>query len=196
MPVTTAPTTTVSTTTAPTTRTNRAIHLAGRLVIAPVLLIAPLVTSDRAAADCTPVSPVNNTTVTCTGTTGSKDVPVGFGTDTDKGNTINVQTGASVTGTVNGLRFNDGTVNNFGTITGHGTGVFDGAISAVETATVFNSGTITGDRRGILAFTAANITNFGFSVLPPNSYLPGVVAGTSNLVFDVSLAGTNYHATG
>ena len=145
----------------PTTRTNRATDLAGRLVIAPALLIAPFVAIERAAAACDPASPVDNATVTCTGTTSNQNGTNGYGTATDTGNTINVQSGASVTGKVNGLRFNDGTVNNFGTITGQGTGVTEAAISAIDTANVINSGTITGTRLGIFAFTAANVTNFG-----------------------------------
>ena len=59
------------------------IDLACRLVVAPALLIAPFVAIDRAAAACDPPSPVNNATVTCTGTTGSPNTPVGFGTQTD-----------------------------------------------------------------------------------------------------------------
>ena len=93
------------------------IDLACRLVIAPALLIAPFVAIDHAAAACDPPSPVNNTTVTCTGTTGSPNTPVGYGIGTDTGNTINVLSGASVTGSDRGLLFQGGTVNNFGTIT-------------------------------------------------------------------------------
>jgi Autotransporter beta-domain len=157
MPTTTAPTTTTtSPTTTPTTRTSRAIDLAGRLVIAPALLFAPFVAIDRAAAQCAPKSPVNNATVTCTGKTTNQNGTNGYGTATDTGNTINVQSGASVTGTANGLLFNDGTVKNLGTITGgvNGAGIFG------STATVFNSGTITAGTNGagISVFTA-NVTN-------------------------------------
>jgi hypothetical protein len=88
------------------------IDLACRLVVAPALLIAPFVAIERAAAACDPPSPVNGADVTCKGATGSPNTPVGYGTDTDTGNTINVQSGASVTGKESGLVFKDGTVNN------------------------------------------------------------------------------------
>jgi hypothetical protein len=88
-------------------------------VVAPALLIAPFVAIDRAAAACDPTSPVNNATVTCTGTTTNQNGNGnGYGAGNDTGNTINVQPGASVTGTTNGLRFSTGTVNNLGTIKG------------------------------------------------------------------------------
>src|SRR5215467_5643676 len=109
--------TTTSSTTTPT-RTNRATDLAGRLMIAPALLIAPFVAIDRAAAACDPPSPVNNATVTCSGITTNQNGNNGYGAGNDTGNTINVQSGASVTGTTNGMRFTTGTVNNLGTIKG------------------------------------------------------------------------------
>jgi hypothetical protein len=136
------------------------IDLAGRLVVAPALLIAPFVAIDRAAAQCDPLSPIINTTVTCRGTTTNQNGPNnGYGTDTDTGNTIKVLSGASVTGLIFGLRFKDGTVNNLGTITGtNGFG-----IAATDTATVFNSGTIAGSASGsgIVALNTANVSNSG-----------------------------------
>src|SRR5206468_6986939 len=152
------------TTTAPTTRTNRAvpIDLACRLVVAPALLIAPLVAIDRAAAACDPPSPINNppVTVTCTGKNTNLNGINGYGSISDAGNTINVLSGASVTGTGTGagLLFQTGEVNNFGTITGGATGA---GIQA-SNATVTNFGTITGgvNRAGIQA-TNATVTNSG-----------------------------------
>src|SRR3954454_19219376 len=137
------------TTTEPTTRTNRALELAGRLVVAPALLIAPFVAIDRAAAACNPPSPINNppVTVTCTGTTTNQNGTNGYGTNTDTGNTINVQSGASVTGDTSGLLFNNGTVNNLGTITA--TGANGSGIGAAGTADVTNSGKITAGAGGV-----------------------------------------------
>jgi hypothetical protein len=155
-----ATTLTVPTTTVPTARTSRAIDLAGRLVVAPALLIAPFAAIDRAAAACDPSSPVNNATVTCTGTTTNQNGTNGYGSLTDAGNTINVVSAASVTGTATGagLLFQVGKVNNFGTITGGATGA---GIQA-SNATVTTSGTITGgvNRAGIQA-TNATVTNSG-----------------------------------
>src|SRR5262245_37267000 len=92
----------------------RRADLTGRHAVALGLAIVSLAASERAAAECTPPSPVNNATVTCTGTT--QNSPDGYGIETDTGNTINVQPGASVTGDRHGLTFSDGTVNNRGTI--------------------------------------------------------------------------------
>ena len=74
------------------------IDLACRLVVAPTLLIAPFAAIDRAAAACDPPSPVNGAEVTCKGTTGSPNTPVGYGLPTVSPNTITVVSGASVTG--------------------------------------------------------------------------------------------------
>jgi hypothetical protein len=134
------------------------------------LLIAPLAVADRANAACAPTSPVNNTTVTCSGVTADQNGPDGYGTPGDKGNTYNILSGASVTGTNFGLFFEDfGTVNNSGTIAGaNNDGIFglvrgtvnnSGVISATGagsagvnfngTGSVVNSGSISGVRQGV-----------------------------------------------
>src|SRR5262249_38897553 len=150
------------TTTTRTTRPNRAIDLAGRLVVAPALLIAPFVAIDRAAAACDPPSPVSGQTVTCTDTTGSPNVPVGFGTRDDTGNTYNVQPGASVTGKDEGLLFRDGTVRNFGTIKAGDDGLAIAALTKAD-VTNFAGGTIQAGAggTGIFTFGTANVKNFG-----------------------------------
>ena len=79
-------------------------------------LIALAVPVDRAEAACDPASPVNDTVVTCTGPTSNG--ATGFGNSSDTGNTYNIVSDASVTGTSNGLVFDRGTVNNFGSIIG------------------------------------------------------------------------------
>lgn len=98
-------------------------------------------------AACDPASPVSNVTVTCTGTTTNANGTNGYGTAGDTGNTYNIVSGASVSGTDNGLVFFLlGTVNNFGTITGAGanrSGIFG------ETGTVNNSGRISGSGQGV-----------------------------------------------
>ena len=84
------------------------------------LLIAPFAAVGRAEAQCAPNSPVNNTQVTCTGATFNQNDPNGYGTATDTGNTYNIVTGATLTGTANGLVFDSGTANNSGSISGVG----------------------------------------------------------------------------
>jgi len=68
----------------------------------------------------------------------------------------------SVTGGSAGVLFEDGTVNNLGTISGVGAGSI--GISSLEGVTVVNSGTITGQSFGIFSAQVGNnlslITNF------------------------------------
>ena len=120
------------------------------------LLIAPFAAVGRAEAQCAPNSPVNNTTVTCTGTT-TNATGDGYGTSTDTGNTYNIVTGATLTGAANGLVFNSGTANNSGSISGVG------GISAITDAVVNNSGDISANAvngEGVHASTF-HITNSG-----------------------------------
>jgi hypothetical protein len=58
-----------------------------------------VLTAASAFAQCSPAAPVNNTTVTCTGTVTNQNSPNGYGTGVENGLTINVQAGATVTGT-------------------------------------------------------------------------------------------------
>src|SRR4051794_36791980 len=64
------------------------------------LTVAPFAMLGQAQAACTPTSPVNNTTVTCSATTTDQNAPDGYGTGADVGNNINVNTGATVTSTL------------------------------------------------------------------------------------------------
>ena len=83
-------------------RTLGADYFRLRHAIALALLIAPFAAVDRAEAACDPATlsnnPLTNTTVTCTGTTTNQNGTSGYGVPEDKGNTINVQSGASVIG--------------------------------------------------------------------------------------------------
>jgi uncharacterized protein with beta-barrel porin domain len=125
-----------------------------------------LTASERAAAEGTPKSPVDKATVTCTGKTINQnevnadfDQFDGYGTATDIGNTINVQSGASVTGTLSGLVFKDGIVNNYGTILGQRAGI----LAVAGPATVDNFGRISAGAGGfgILALGPSTIANAG-----------------------------------
>jgi uncharacterized protein with beta-barrel porin domain len=143
--------------------------------------------------------------VTCTGTTRNQNSPDGYGTGTETGNTINVQSGASVSGDRFGLLFDSGTVNNFGTISG-AAGIFANAatvdnsgtisagvggfgISAVA-ATVTNSGTISAGPGGfgILA-TAATVDNFGRISAGPGGIGISAVAATVRNFGTISAGG-------
>jgi uncharacterized protein with beta-barrel porin domain len=141
------------------------------------LLIAPLAVVGEANAACAPVtssaSPVINTTVTCTGATVDQNGTTGYGVQEDQGNTINVQSGASVSGTNLGIEINSvsfakpETLNNSGTISGGQSGVSGGfgtvnnfsvisatgansaGVSFNGTGFVTNSGSISGVRQGV-----------------------------------------------
>ncbi|MEH2554187.1 uncharacterized protein with beta-barrel porin domain [Bradyrhizobium algeriense] len=134
-------------------------YLIRRHAIALVPLIASV---GQAQAACDPPAPVNNTTVTCTGTTINANGTTGYGTNNDNGNTYNIVAGASVTGADAGLRFRDlGTVNNSGTIASTGA---TGGISVQINGTVNNSGVIlatgTGSDGIFIQFTGF-VTNSG-----------------------------------
>jgi len=141
--------------------------LTGRRALMLAVTISTLAAIDRAEAKCDPVSPVHDKTVTCTGATDGQNGngTIGYGTKTDSGNTINVLSGASVTGTVEGVLLQNGTINNDGLI--QATGDSDSAIGATATVTVNNksSGTIrangAGRNRAIGADQDADVTNFG-----------------------------------
>jgi outer membrane autotransporter protein len=140
--------------------------LTGRHALMLAAAISTFAAIDRAEAACDPVSPIvgTNVTVTCTGTTDGQNGAIGYGTATDTGNTINVLSGASVTGTGLGILLQDGTINNDGLI--EATGGFAGAILATTTVTVNNksSGTIRANGEGsvaIFSFQDATVTSFG-----------------------------------
>ena len=140
-------------------------YLARGHVLALGLLIAPLMASEQAKADCA----LTDKTVTCTGKV-DKD-PIGFGTGADDGFTYNVQSGASVTGADVGILLKSGTINNFGTVTGGGqVGIF-----AVDSATIVNSNTISATGASGAAIVAGNATVANTS----NGKITGTDAGIS-----------------
>jgi Autotransporter beta-domain len=144
-------------------------HLIRRHAVALVPLVALVMASEQAKAECTPAAPVNNTTVTCSGTTNNQNGTTGYGTALDKGNTYNILSGASVTGTGLGLQYGnvgvfaaDSVLTNFGTITGAGDN--GGGIDSGFNATINNAGTISGtgaNSFGIFSDGIAIITNSG-----------------------------------
>jgi hypothetical protein len=153
------------------------------------LLATAIAGTERAHADCSPNSPVNNTTVTCSGTTTSSGL-VGYGIFTDTGNTINVVSGASVSARQAGLVFGDGTVNNFGLIEATGAGISGSASSSAIAAIGdlllhnMNGGTIQGNATtgaggsGVFANGTATVDN-GTGIITGNN--AGIFASTTNV---------------
>jgi hypothetical protein len=161
-----------------------------RHALMPTLLIASVAAFGCAEAACTPASPVNNTTVTCTGTTTNQNGSNGYGTANDNNNTYNIQAGATVTGDGFGVVFGmGGTVNNAGTVTG-GIGING------RDATINNMGTgvITGDTSGIQA-TAATVRNAGLISATGVSATGGTGVAISADTADVNNTSTG-HITG
>lgn len=118
---------------------------------------AALLVGSDAWALCAPAAPVSNTTVTCSATTTNQNSPNGYGTGVENNDAVNVQTGATVSGTNSGFLLGTGnTINNSGTISG---GPFAG-IQTAGTVTVNNFGSITastGD--GVLSGGDVMLTN-------------------------------------
>ena len=150
-------------------------HLARRLLPALPLFITLFAGIDEAKAACAPAAPVTDSIVTCTGATLNQNDPFGYGDNQNARNIINVDPGASVTGTNIGVVLSGGgfanadTVNNFGTISGAfegiagtsgivnnnagatilGTGANGIGYLINSTGTLTNSGTISGTLRGV-----------------------------------------------
>jgi uncharacterized membrane protein YoaK (UPF0700 family) len=93
-----------------------------RLVCVLAFLIAALAAIGQAEAACSPNAPVNNASIICSGLTNGQNGIAGYGTNADTGNTMTVQSSASVMGTSFGVILQSGTVNNFG-------GVFGGTLN-------------------------------------------------------------------
>ena len=116
------------------------------------LLAAPLGVIDRAHGACDQTAPVNNATVTCSGPTTDANPPNGWGTGVETGDTIIVEAGASVTGSLNGISVANGTLNNLGTISG--------LLNGTERVNnVMNSGGINSIAHGIFNVGDTTISN-------------------------------------
>ncbi len=148
---------------------------------------ALLLTAASAFAQCTPTAPA---TVTCTGTVTNQNSPNGFGTGVETGLTINVQAGATVTGTTSpgdGIAVAGGnTVNNLGAIAGPANnGIV--AIQAVADTLTVNNNSSTATISGLNGVNGVN-----GSALVVNQ---GTITGTSNagsaITAGVSLNVTN-----
>jgi hypothetical protein len=134
-------------------------------------LPALLLTAASAFAQCTPAAPVNNTTVTCTGTVTNQNPPNGYGTGVETGLTINVQAGATVTGTPapgDGIDVAGGnTLINLGTVAGPQNNGILALQLTTDTLTVNNNSTaaaisgltgVNGDLGSAVVVNQGNIT--------------------------------------
>jgi hypothetical protein len=134
----------------------RAIFVATMVALAPLWLVSD------ARAQCAPAAgagtPPPGTTVTCSGTTVNQNAPNGYGDVSQTGIAVNVQQGASVTGTNAGIFLGtNNSVTNLGTVTGTATyGIFING-----TGSVTNSGSASGGVYGIFVNGDGSVTNSG-----------------------------------
>ena len=84
------------------------------------MLAMPIFTVERAVAACTPLAPVSNATIVCSGDVDTQQGSLtGYGTFDDNNNTYKIEVGAKVHGSAFGIKSRDGAVFiNAGTIDG------------------------------------------------------------------------------
>jgi autotransporter-associated beta strand protein len=141
-----------------------------RIFVQALLLVAALVVPQAAQASCTPVtstaSPVTNSIVTCTGATLNQNMAMflntGYGTLNETGDTLVVQSLASVTGDSFGFALGDGNiVNNSGAVMGGVAGISTATGTNVTVDNLTATSTITGTTGEGLNVTNAIVSNAG-----------------------------------
>ena len=167
--------------------------VAYRFAIALAVAATPLslLSTRPALAACAPLTGVvvPGDTVVCTTTT-NQDAPNGYGTGVENGLTINVLSGATLTGTDNGLSLDsNNTVNNAGTITTLAGGL--NGILAQGPVTIVNAsaGTISSQGGGSSGIAGPNllITNFGtISATGAGSFAIDATFGAATVTLDNS----------
>jgi hypothetical protein len=133
-------------------------------------------------------------TVTCSGATFNQGpgINTGYGDSTQNGLTVNVQSGASVTGTSTGIDVNNNnTINNLGTITTQGSGGVGDVygINGNGPLTVNNSGSIGRadavnnifDLAGINALGGLTLTNQAGGVIQGGLGIQGAAPARSSI---------------
>ncbi|MGJ5175655.1 autotransporter outer membrane beta-barrel domain-containing protein [Bradyrhizobium oligotrophicum] len=152
-----------------------------------------------ARADCTPAA-ADNVTATCSGTTtnqgagapGTSTSTFGYGTGAEAAVTVNVATGATVSGTNAGINIHDGSIFNSGSIIGTSLEGIQGYNLAIVNAA---GATITGNNNGIQGYTAFIIVNSGTisgstAIISP--FGSGIITNNAGGL----ITGTNYGISG
>lgn len=110
-----------------------------RVVAAVASLIASLLVVEQnpagAAGTCDTAAPVNNAAVDCFGGTITANDPNGWGTGTETGDTITVESDAALHGNNAGIFVKDATIINRGSIAGASFGIFFNSTSIVSSVT-------------------------------------------------------------
>jgi uncharacterized protein with beta-barrel porin domain len=169
-----------------------------RFIWALAFWVSPLAAIGQAEAACSPNAPVSDAIITCAGITNGQNGTAGYGTNADTGNTITVQSNASVTGIAFGVILQTGTLDNFGGIFGgltSGIGVNASILNVTNsgailggttginagTANVNNSGNIFGQTFGIFTSAAASVTNSG-TIQAAGPGVAGISANIANVI--------------
>lgn len=162
--------------------------------------------SPAAHAACDPAA-ASNVAANCTGATvdqgggapGTSADIIGYGTGFETNLTVNVVSGASVTGSLIGISAQSITVTTSGSISGSNFGIFapaaatvtnSGSISgatgiAATIATVTNSGTISGDTQDGISAITATVMNSGTI----SGSLRAIIADTANVTNSGTISG-------
>lgn len=132
-----------------------------QIVLLLAFCVATFGSTSQADAACSPNAPVNNSSIVCSGVTSGQNGSAGYGTNADSGNTITVQSGASVTGTSFGLILRSGAVDNFGGVFGAPSNPTSIGIHA-NSITLTNFGTVSGGTSGTgIVASAIDVGNSG-----------------------------------
>ena len=145
----------------------------GLAVLPPVLCV--WLNAMPVLADCAPAA-ADGVTAVCSGETVDQNAPNGFGTGIENGVTVEVRSGASVTGTNGGIFLgSDTTLDNAGSITG-----VEAAVVAEGSLDMVSSGTVSAAKFGVAAGTLTSLTNTGTISAGGIGVLPDLVVSLTN----------------
>src|SRR5262245_12084867 len=170
-----------------------------------------LLPTSQPMAGCVPEATAGNppagTTVTCTAATNNQNAPNGYGDGSQNGLTINVQLGATLSGTSNALNVNaNNTLNNSGAISSSQTAITAGTGLTITNAgsisggafflgivagnvNLTNNGTISGNAAIQTSVGGSTITNSGTISGVPGALLPVIVLNGANNLVDNTTGG-------
>ena len=151
-----------------------------RLVAAAVSLVTPLVVVElnpaRAAGTCDTAAPVNNAAVDCFGGTITANDPNGWGTGTETGDTITVESDAALHGNNAGIFVKDATIINQGSIAGAVFGILFNSASIASSVTN-GANDISGGTNAINAAGDLTVKNDSGKIFSNGAAGIGILAG-------------------